>query len=129
MEGRTYRYMKEKPLYPFGHGLSYADFTYGEPVVKTKIIKAQDGLTVTVPVTNTSSYAGDEVIQVYVKRNDDLNAPVKSLRAFDRVHFEPGETKNVDLYIDSGSFEFYDEKVDGMVLKPEFTPFIMEELL
>lgn len=118
MEGRTYRYMKEKPLYPFGHGLSYADFTYGEPVVKTKIIKAQDGLTVTVPVTNTSSYAGDEVIQVYVKRNDDLNAPVKSLRAFDRVHFEPGETKNVDLYIDSGSFEFYDEKVDGMVLKP-----------
>jgi beta-glucosidase len=87
-------------------------------VVKTKIIKAQDGLTVTVPVTNTSSYAGDEVIQVYVKRNDDLNAPVKSLRAFDRVHFEPGETKNVDLHIDSGSFEFYDEKVDGMVLKP-----------
>lgn len=118
MEGRTYRYMKEEPLYPFGYGLSYAQFSYGEVNLKSRIVKAQDGFNIAIPVTNTSSYAGDEVIQVYVKRNNDVNAPIKSLRAFERVYFAPGETKNIHLNIDSGAFEFYDEEVDRMVLKP-----------
>ncbi|MDD4285252.1 MAG: fibronectin type III-like domain-contianing protein, partial [Fermentimonas sp.] len=117
MEGRTYRYMKEEPLYPFGHGLSYADFSYGEAKLTSDKINAADGLKITIPVTNNSSMGGDEVVQLYVKRNDDPEAPLKSLRAFSRVNIKPGETKEIELTVNSDAFEFYDERTDGLILK------------
>lgn len=117
MDGRTYRYMKEEPLYPFGHGLSYADFSYGEAKLTSDKINAADGLKITIPVTNNSSMGGDEVVQLYVKRNDDPEAPLKSLRAFSRVNIKPGETKEIELTVNSDAFEFYDERTDGLILK------------
>ena len=99
MEGHTYRYFKGKPLFPFGHGLSYSEFSYGEAVLA-------DGL-LSVPVTNVSKVDGDEVVQVYLRRNDDRNGPLKSLRGFRRVHVKAGETvvvnipmapENIDLF-------------------------------
>ncbi|MDR2917985.1 MAG: glycoside hydrolase family 3 C-terminal domain-containing protein [Tannerella sp.] len=117
MTGRTYRYMTESPLYPFGHGLSYATFDYGNAVIKTNTISAGESVSITIPVTNTSSQGGDEVVQVYVKRNNDPQAPVKSLRAFKRVYVEPGQTLQVELAITPESFEFYDEVSDGLKAK------------
>ena len=89
MEGHTYRYFKGKPLFPFGHGLSYSEFAYGEAVL------AEDMLSI--PVTNTSKTDGDEVVQVYLRRNDDVDGPIKSLRGFRRVHIKAGETVVVEI--------------------------------
>ena len=117
MDGRTYRYMKEEPLYVFGHGLSYSEFIYGDAQISSNIIKADKGLTISIPVTNNSDISGDEVVQLYVKRNDDPEAPLKSLRAFQRVNIKPNETKEVELTIHSDSFKFYDERSDNLIPK------------
>jgi beta-glucosidase len=119
MEGRTYRYMRETPLYPFGHGLSYSTFDYGQvELPQGNSIKAGEGLSLTIPVTNTSERTGEEVVQVYVKRNDDAEAPVQSLRAFRRTAIEPGQTANITLEIAPESFAFYDSMTDALVVKP-----------
>lgn len=89
MDNRTYRYFKGTPLFPFGHGLSYTTFEYGDAVVS-------DGL-LTVPVTNTGSVNGEEVVQVYVKSVADVDGPTKSLRGFRRVPIKVGETVNVEI--------------------------------
>ena len=117
MDGRTYRYMQEEPLYVFGHGLSYSEFIYGDVQVSSNTIKADDGLTISIPVTNNSDLGGDEVVQLYVKRNNDTEAPIKSLRAFQRINIEPNTTKDVELNISSEAFMFYDERSDNLIPK------------
>jgi beta-glucosidase len=89
MEGHTYRYFKGQPLFPFGHGLSYTTFVYGDA-------QFEDG-TIRIPVTNTGSMDGDEVVQVYVKSVADVDGPAKSLRGFERVNIKAGETVMVEL--------------------------------
>ena len=89
MEGHTYRYFKGQPLFPFGHGLSYTTFVYGDA-------QFEDG-TIRIPVTNTGSMDGDEVVQVYVKSVADVDGPAKSLRGFERVSIKAGETVMVEL--------------------------------
>ncbi len=117
MVGRTYRYMTEKPLYAFGHGLSYSKFNYGDAKLNKNTISTTENLTITIPVKNTSKRDGEEVVEVYVKRNKDASAPVKTLRAFERVFIKAGETKNVQLTVSNDSFKFYDEKVDDLASK------------
>ena len=117
MQGRTYRYMTENPLYAFGHGLSYSKFTYGEAQLSKNIINSNEKITITVPVTNISDKDGEEVVQIYVKRNNDVLAPVKTLRAFERILITSKETKNIQLTISEDSFKFYDEKTDDLVSK------------
>lgn len=118
MQGRTYRYMKEDPLYPFGHGLSYSTFSYGDVQLTQPTIKGDEEMQLSIPVTNTSEIDGEEVVQVYVARKNDSLAPVRSLRAFARVAIKAGETKKVELNIDPSSFHFYEEKENSLVLKP-----------
>lgn len=117
MEGRTYRYMHEKPLYPFGHGLSYSNFSYGEPEIANNQIDASNGTEIKIPITNNSDIGGDEVVQIYVRRNNDPEAPVKSLCAFKRQYIAPGETVQVEMTIHPNAFKFYDEKEAGLVAK------------
>lgn len=118
MQGRTYRYMQSEPLYAFGHGLSYSQFSYGEIDTKDKTIEAKKGLQLSIPLQNISSIDGDEVVQVYVKRLDDRQAPVKSLRAFSRVALKAKQQKNVTLNLSDDSFKFYDEATDEVRIKP-----------
>ncbi|PRD54637.1 glycoside hydrolase family 3 C-terminal domain-containing protein [Sphingobacterium gobiense] len=118
MQGRTYRYMKDTPLYPFGHGLSYSIFSYGQTKLAEPTIDGSKVVKLSLPVTNVSKVDGEEVVQVYVARRDDTLAPLKSLRAFTRVPIKAGETKTVDLEIHPDAFQFYDEREDGLVLKP-----------
>ncbi|WBV57058.1 fibronectin type III-like domain-contianing protein [Chryseobacterium daecheongense] len=81
-------------------------------------------LTITIPVTNVSERDGEEVVQVYIKRNNDAQAPVKTLRAFERALIKSKETKNIQLTLSKESFAFYDEKADDLVSKPgEYTIF------
>lgn len=100
MKGRTYRYFEGMPLFPFGYGLSYTTFAYGKAEVK-------DG-SLLVPVTNTGSMDGDEVVQLYLNRPDDTDGPRKTLRAFKRVHIPAGTTRMVSLPLTEETFNWWD---------------------
>lgn len=99
-KGRTYQYMKSKPLYAFGHGLSYSNFEYSQISVVDKL-KADEVLQCAVTIKNSSKLAGEEVVQVYVSRENTpvYTFPLKKLVAFERVKLQPGETKRVTFTI------------------------------
>ena len=103
MKGRTYRYMTEKPLFQFGYGLSYTTFQYGAPRI--------EGKNVVVAVTNTGKRAGDEVVQLYVKKNDENDGPQKTLRGFKRVNIAAGQTVNVSIPLTDETFSWWDNKI------------------
>ena len=101
MQGRTYRYLNYEPLYPFGHGLSYTTFSYSTPFIENGKLK--------VKVTNSGNYNGDEVIQLYIKRYDDPDGPLKTLRAFQRIHIPAGQTSEVSFPLTSDTFTWWDK--------------------
>ncbi|MDD4969516.1 MAG: glycoside hydrolase family 3 C-terminal domain-containing protein [Paludibacter sp.] len=108
MKGRTYRYLNAEPLYPFGYGLSFTTFNYGKPHLDRNVITAGDSVRLTVPVTNTGKLDGDEVVQVYLKKTNDANGPVKTLRAFKRVTVQAGKTATVSFELNGESLEWWD---------------------
>jgi beta-glucosidase len=114
MKGRTYRYMTEVPLYPFGYGLSYTTFKFGNPKLDKDEIKHGDSVKLTVPVTNVGKVDGEEVIQVYLKRNDDVSGPNKTLRAFKRVVVPVGKTVNVVFELKDENLEWWDAETNTM---------------
>ena len=114
MEGRTYRYFREEPLYAFGYGLSYTTFEYGNATLSKNTIKAGKGVSISIPVTNSGNCDGDEVVQVYVKSLDNPSAPIKSLKGFKRVPIAAGSTTTVTIDLESKAFEFYNETVDEL---------------
>jgi len=97
MKGRTYRYFEGKPLYAFGHGLSYTTFGYSAINVAKPVINAGDALKVEATVTNKGKVAGDEVAQLYLTFPQVPGAPLRALRGFKRVHLNPGESKKVSF--------------------------------
>ena len=108
MKGRTYRYMQQQPLFPFGHGLSYTTFTYGEANLSKNTIGDGGAVTLTIPVSNAGQRDGDEVVQVYLRCMTDKEGPHYTLRAFKRVHIPAGETKQVTIPLTCESFEWFD---------------------
>jgi len=98
MEGRTYRYFRNAPLYPFGFGLSYTTFAYSALKI-AESTPAAEPLSVSVDITNTGKTAGDEVVQVYITDLDSTAAPIRDLRAFTRISLKPGETRQVTLSV------------------------------
>lgn len=114
MKGRTYRYMEEAPLFPFGYGLSYTTFAYGDAQASAAEIKEGDVYTLTVPVTNTGDRDGEEVVQVYLRRPGDKEGPSHTLRAFKRVTIKKGETQQVIFRLDDESFEWFDTASNTM---------------
>lgn len=115
MANRTYRYFEGEPLYPFGYGLSYAAFAYDKARLSRKIVKAGEAVTLAVDVTNTGSFASDEVVQLYISRPGVAGAPIRSLAAFDRINLAPGETKTVRFAIDPRAMSVVDEAGNRIV--------------
>lgn len=113
MKRRTYRYMIEKPLFPFGHGLSYTTFRIGAAKVNNANIKVGESVTLTIPVQNVGKYKGTEIVQVYVKKEGD-EGPVKTLRAFKRIELSAKESTEIILDLEPSSFEWYDETLYRM---------------
>jgi beta-glucosidase len=107
MAGRTYRYFAGDPLYRFGHGLSYTRFAYGTPRLARSRIRAGDGATLTVRVTNAGAVAGDEVVQLYGAQAAP-GAPLRALMGFRRIHLKPGESRDVALSIDPRAMSIVD---------------------
>ena len=109
MQGRTYRYFQDRPLYPFGHGLSYTTFAYADLVLPSEI-RSGEAVTVAVTVKNTGSRAGEEVVQLYLT---DLEASVptavRSLVGFKRISLEPGESRRVEFSVAAQHFTIVNE--------------------
>ena len=103
---RWFEHNDIKPVFPFGYGLSYTTFEYGEPKTSGSIGK---GLKVTVPVKNTGSVAGAEVVQVYVSAvKSDVARPVKELKGFGKIFLEPGKSGEVTVTLDKASISYFD---------------------
>jgi beta-glucosidase len=100
MANRTYRYFTGQPLYPFGYGLSYSRFAYGELQLSPRTLEAGAPLAVRAQVKNTSHRAGDEVVQVYLTFPKLPGAPRRALRGFERVHLDPGEARTVSFVLE-----------------------------
>ena len=101
---------KIKPLFAFGHGLSYTTFKVGKATANTQELTPTTQLTITVPVTNTGNRAGSETVQLYITaKGSKIDRPVKELKAFRKVYLQPGETHNVELTIGADALSYYDE--------------------
>ena len=108
-----------KPLFAFGHGLSYTTFEYSEPIADKKQIAAGDSLTVSLRVTNSGPVAGQEVVQLYISdKKSSLPRPVKELKGFRKVSLLPGETKEVSFTVGRDALSFYDDTADCWVAEP-----------
>jgi len=117
MKGRTYRYMEEA-LFPFGYGLSYTKFTIGTASVSKSKISPDDFIEITIPLTNSGKQKGTEIVQVYVRKVNDANGPVKTLKGFKRVEIPAGKTQQVTITLPPSSFEFYDSDQMKMAVTP-----------
>ena len=118
MENRTYRYFRGKALYPFGYGLSYTTFSIGKGQLSASAMNKDGKVTLTVPVTNTGKREGTETVQVYVKALDYPEAPIKSLKGFQKLSLKAGETATATITLDGESFEYYDEAIDELSTRP-----------
>ena len=118
MENRTYRYFRGKALYPFGYGLSYTTFSIGKGQLSASTMNKDGKVTLTVPVTNTGKREGTETVQVYVKALDYPDAPIKSLKGFQKLSLKAGETATATITLDGESFEYYDESIDELSTRP-----------
>ena len=117
-----YRHFDKKhiePLFPFGYGLSYTTFEYGDLKVAPAKIKADGKVAVQLSVRNTGKVAGAEVVQVYVADEEaSVERPVKELKAFKKVFLVPGEKRSVSFALDKTALSYYDVNAKDWVAEP-----------
>lgn len=106
MPGHTYRYFKGKPLFPFGHGLSFSKFKYRRARLTDGVLR--------IKVKNRGKMDGDEVVQVYVKKADDVDGPVMSLRGFKRVHVKAGKKAVVEIPLSAENIDLFNPETGKM---------------
>jgi beta-glucosidase len=120
MKGRTYRYFEGTPLYPFGYGLSYTSFSYSGLAVPTAV-EAGSPLVAKVTVANTGSKAGDEVAQLYLSFPKVAGAPLRALRAFERIHLEVGASQKVQFTLSARDLSMVTEVGAPIVAEGAYT--------
>lgn len=135
LKGHTYRYFEGEPVFAFGQGLSYSTFSYGQAklynAASAQALSAQaleapsvgsfavnDSLVLVVPVTNTSKRDGDEVVQLYIKKDDDVNGPKYALRGFKRQLIPAGQTALVQIPLTEFNFRTYNDESGRMQTTP-----------
>jgi len=121
MKGRTYRYFEGKPLYPFGYGLSYTQFSYKELTLGKGAIHAGDPLTAEVTVTNTGKLDGDEVVELYLSFPKLAGAPLLALRGFKRVHLKGGESQRVRFDLKDRDLSMVSEAGDVVIAEGKYS--------
>lgn len=115
MKNRTYRYTTDV-LFPFGFGLSYSKFNIGSAKLSKTNIKSTENTQLNFSIQNTSKREGTEIVQVYVRKLNDVGGPLKTLKAFKRIELKAGEKQNVTIDLPASSFEFYDSKTMAMAV-------------
>jgi beta-glucosidase len=121
MKGRTYRYFEGKPLYPFGYGLSYTTFAYKGLKLPKGAIKVGSPLNAEVTVTNTGKVEGDEVAQLYLAFPNVPGAPLRTLRAFRRVHLKPGESRKVQFELKERDLSMVSEAGEPIIAEGKYS--------
>ncbi|MCC8114752.1 MAG: glycoside hydrolase family 3 C-terminal domain-containing protein [Bacteroidales bacterium] len=110
---------KLKPLFSFGHGLSYTTFAYGKITADKSEMGADDQITFTIPVTNTGNRTGSEIVQLYITdKKCSVDRPVKELKGFAKVSLAPGETKEVTITIGKDALSYFDAAAHQWVAEP-----------
>ena len=113
---------KKTPLYPFGFGLSYTNYTYGKPILSNTSLNKENTITVTVEITNSGMVDGEEIAQLYIRDNvSSVTRPVKELKGYQRVALKAGETKKVNFSLNAESLAFYDINMNYCVEPGIFT--------
>jgi beta-glucosidase len=115
MKGRTYRFMDDA-LFSFGFGLSYTTFLVGNAKLNKTSVNANDSVVLTIPVSNTGKRNGTEIVQVYVRKVNDTDGPLKTLKGFQRLSVSAGKTAQAVISLPYNSFEFYDRKSGKMTV-------------
>jgi beta-glucosidase len=109
MQGRTYRFFKGKPLYSFGYGLSYSNFTISDLAIESNKLKKDEVINIEVTVTNSGEYDGEEVVQVYAKQlKSEDNSPIRSLIGFQRIFVKRGDSVKVQFNIKTSMLQSWD---------------------
>ncbi|ANI88786.1 glycosyl hydrolase [Arachidicoccus ginsenosidimutans] len=116
MKGRTYRYMGNAPMYPFGFGLSYAKFEYSNITIDKKSIHKNESFEVKVAVTNQSNVASDEVVQLYISApQQNYLTPLYSLKGFQRISLKPNESKTLNFTVTPEKMQIINENGDAVI--------------
>ncbi len=111
--------MKQKPLFAFGHGLSYTEFSISNLRADKVYMTAEDSISFTVSVKNTGRCAGAETVQLYIRDvKASVDRPYKELKGFQKVYLQPGETQEVTITIDRKALSFYDETISAWKAEP-----------
>jgi len=117
MKGRTYRYMTEKPLYPFGFGLSYTNFRFDSISLSADSIKTGEFVKAIVTITNTGKFDADEVAQLYIMKEDrGSNDPISSLKGFRRINIPTGKSGKVEFELPASAFETVNDEGEYVLL-------------
>lgn len=120
-----YRDIPNEPLYPFGFGLSYTEFSYSKPQLSTTVLTKEQKLTVTVTVTNTGGRSGEEVVQLYIRDHAaSIVRPVKELRGFEKINLNPGESKTIKFTLAANELSYFNAE-GKLILEPgKFSVFV-----
>lgn len=120
-----YRDIPNEPLYPFGFGLSYTEFSYSKPQLSTTVLTKEQKLTVTVTVTNTGGRSGEEVVQLYIRDHAaSIVRPVKELKGFEKINLNPGESKTIKFTLAANELSYFNAE-GKLILEPgKFSVFV-----
>jgi beta-glucosidase len=122
MKGRTYRYMTQKPLYPFGFGLSYTTFRFDSITLSTPSIQAGGTVKASVTVSNTGKRNADEVVQIYIAKDERAaDDPLASLRAFQRIFIPAGKSVKLEFDLAASAFETVNASGESVLLPGTYT--------
>jgi beta-glucosidase len=118
--GRTYLYLKQKPLYAFGFGLSYTSFAYTNLRINRPTMSTTGSVQVSFEVKNTGSRDGDEVAQMYIShKGSSVERPLEELKGFERIHLKSGESRTISLPLAAKALAYWQDSTNFFTVEPD----------